>query len=77
MVTELLSAVNCFPGNCQKPIKLEVIAIGAAVDVDSLTVIGFMGKVANFAIYSPLLSLNNFFFTIKDVFHLLITLANI
>ena len=41
MVNELIRAVNYFPGNCQKPIKLEILA---TVDVDSLTVIGFMRK---------------------------------
>ena len=50
MVTELLSAVNRFAGNFQKPIKLEVLAVGAAVYVVTLAVIGFMGKVANFAV---------------------------
>ena len=44
MVTELIRNVNLFPGNFLKPIKLEVLAIGVAVDVDSLAVIGFMRK---------------------------------
>ena len=37
-----MRAVNYFLGNCQKPIKLEILATGASVDVDSLAVIGFM-----------------------------------
>ena len=31
-----------FTGNFDKPIKLEILATGAAVHVDSLTVLGFM-----------------------------------
>ena len=42
MVTELIKAVNYFIGNFYQPIKFEILATGAAVDVDSLTVIGFM-----------------------------------
>ena len=42
MVTGLIRAVNYFTGNFDKPIKLEILATGAAVDVDSLTVFGFM-----------------------------------
>ena len=41
-----IRAVNYFPGNRQKPIILEILATRAAVDVDSLTVIGFMSKSA-------------------------------
>ena len=44
MVTELCRAVNYFPGNCQKPIKLEILATAASVDFYSLIVIGFMRK---------------------------------
>ena len=43
----LIRAVNHFAGNFQQPIKLEILATGAAVDVDSLTVVGFMRKVVN------------------------------
>ena len=39
-----LIAVNHFTGKLKQPIKLEILATGAAVDVDSLTVIGFMIK---------------------------------
>ena len=42
MVTELIRAVNHFTGNFDQPIKLEIFATGAAVDVASLVVIGFM-----------------------------------
>ena len=42
MITGLIRAVNHFTGNIDQPIKLEILATGAAVDVDSLTVIGFM-----------------------------------
>ena len=38
----LFRAVNYFTGNFDQPIKLEILATGAAVNVDSLTVIGFM-----------------------------------
>ena len=44
MVTELIRDVNYFPGNCQKPIKLEILAAQVAVCVDSRTVIGYMRK---------------------------------
>ena len=44
MVIKLIRAVNCFLGNICRPIKLEIIATGAGVDVVSLTVIGFMRK---------------------------------
>ena len=44
MVIVLIRAVNLFTGNCQKPIKLEILATGAGVDVDSLTVIGVTGS---------------------------------
>ena len=39
MVTELIRAVNYFPGNICQP-----VSTGAPVDVDSLTVFGFMRK---------------------------------
>ena len=42
MVTELITAVNYFTGDFNQPIKLEILITEAAVDVDSLTVIGFM-----------------------------------
>ena len=42
MVTELISAGNYFIDSFDQPIKLEILATGAAEDVDSLTVIGFM-----------------------------------
>ena len=42
MVTELIRAVNYFTGIFNQTIKLEMLATGAEVDVDSLTVIGFM-----------------------------------
>ena len=44
MVTELTRAVNFFTGNFDQPqpIKLELLATGPVVDVDSLTVIGIM-----------------------------------
>ena len=42
MVTELIRAVNYYTGNFDQPIKLEILATGAAVDVDSLAGIGFM-----------------------------------
>ena len=42
MVTELIRAVNYFTGNFEQPIKLEILATEAVVDVDSLTVIGLM-----------------------------------
>ena len=42
MVTELIRAANYFTGNFQQPIKFEILATGASVDVDSLTVVGFM-----------------------------------
>ena len=35
MVTELIRAVNYFTGNFQQPIKFELLATGAAVDVNS------------------------------------------
>ena len=44
MVTELMRAVNHFPGNNSQPIKVEILATGPTGDVDSLTVIGFMWK---------------------------------
>ena len=44
IVIKLIRAVNYFPGNICQPIKLEVIATRAIVDVDSLTVIGYMRK---------------------------------
>ena len=44
MLTEQIRVVNYFQGNYQKPIKLEILATGAAVFVDSLTVIGSMRK---------------------------------
>ena len=43
-VTELIRAVSYFPGNYQKPIKLEILAIVVSVGVDSLTFIGSMMK---------------------------------
>ena len=42
MVTELTRAVNYLTGNFDQPIRLEMLATCAAVDVDTLTVIGFM-----------------------------------
>ena len=42
MATELIRAVNHFTGEFQQPIKLEILATGAAIDVDSLAFIGFM-----------------------------------
>ena len=42
MVTELIRAVNHFTDKFKQPITLEILATGAAVDVDSLIVIGFM-----------------------------------
>ena len=42
MVTGLIRTVNYFTDNFDQPIKLEILATGAAADVDSLTVIGFM-----------------------------------
>ena len=44
MATELIRDVNHFPGSVDQPIKLEILATGAAVDVDSLIAIGFMRK---------------------------------
>ena len=44
MATELIRAVNRSIGKFKQPIKLEILATGAAVDVDSLTVIGFMRR---------------------------------
>ena len=44
MVIELTRTINYFTGNFHQPIKLEILATGAAVDVDSLTVIVFMRK---------------------------------
>ena len=41
-VTELIRAVNHFTGKLKQPIKLEILATGAAVDVVSLEVIEFM-----------------------------------
>ena len=48
MVTQLIRAVKCFKGKFKQPIKLEILATGAAIL--TLAAIGFM---ANFAIYSP------------------------
>ena len=42
MVTDLIGAVNNFTGKSQQPIILEILATRAAVDVDSLTVTGFI-----------------------------------
>ena len=44
MVTELIKAVNHFTGKFKQPIKLEVLAAGAAIliDVASLVVIGLI-----------------------------------
>ena len=42
MVTELIRPVNHYTGNFQQPIKLKILATGAAVAVDSLDVIGLM-----------------------------------
>ena len=39
-----IRAVNYFTGNFDQPIKLEILATGAAVDVNSLTVIGFIRR---------------------------------
>ena len=47
---ELIIAVNYFPGNCQRPIKLETLTSGAAVNVVSRTVVGFMRKDDHFSI---------------------------
>ena len=52
MVFEPIRAVNYFPGNCQRPIKLETLATGSAVGVVSRTVIGFMRKDDTFSILS-------------------------
>ena len=40
MVTELIKAVNYFTGK----FELDMLATGATVDVDFLTVLGFMRK---------------------------------
>ena len=37
MVAELIRAVNYYSGNCQKPIKLEILAAAFPVGVDPLT----------------------------------------
>ena len=42
MVIELIRAVSHVTGNFDQPIRLEILATGAAIYVDSLTVIGFM-----------------------------------
>ena len=42
MATELIRAVNYFTGDFDQPIKLELLATGAAVDVVSLAVIGIV-----------------------------------
>ena len=44
MFTELIRAVNYFSGNICQLIKLEMIAIRAVVDIDTLIVIGIMRK---------------------------------
>ena len=58
MVTKLIRAVSYFTGNFDQPIRLEILATGAGVNVDPLTLIGFMrigGYI--FAFYSPTLHL--------------------
>ena len=42
MATELIRTVNHYTGNFAKPIILEILAMWAAVDVDSLTVTGII-----------------------------------
>ena len=42
MATKLIRAVNHFTGQFKQPIRLEILATGVAVDVDSLIVIGIM-----------------------------------
>ena len=42
MVTERIKAVNYFTGYFDQPIKLEILATGATVYVDSLAAVGFM-----------------------------------
>ena len=42
MVTELTRAVSHFTGKFKMTIKLEILATGAAADVDSLSVVGFI-----------------------------------
>ena len=45
----------------KQPIKLEILATGADVDVDPKVVIGFMRRqMANCVIHSPLLLFHNF-----------------
>ena len=38
----LIRPVNYFTGKFQQPIKLEILATVPAINVDSMTVIGFM-----------------------------------
>ena len=42
MVTELIRAVNLITDKFKQPIKLEILATGAAEDVKSGAVIGFV-----------------------------------
>ena len=42
MVPELIRAFIYFVGKFDQPIKLEIVATGVTVDVDSLIAIGFM-----------------------------------
>ena len=42
MVSDLIRAVNHFTGKLEQPIKFEILATGAAVNVDLLMDFGFM-----------------------------------
>ena len=52
MVTELVRAVDCFQDYCQEPIKLEVLATEAAVDVDPFNCFRILWSSSAFCIYN-------------------------